>query len=123
MAAIKAAGLTRWPRLFHNLRANAFTDLCDRNSMSQVCKWLGNSIRTGERHYLLIRQHEYQPDRPQGPSSGVQESREVGNSVNDESGTDSGTKSGTNSGTVRSGQERSGGVKPTQKPRKTRGNQ
>jgi integrase len=114
-AAIKAAGLKPWPRLFHNLRANAFTDLCDRNSMSQVCKWLGNSIRMGEKHYLLIRQHEYQQDRPQGPSSEVPESREGGNFVNDESGTDSGT--------VRSGQERSGGVKPTQKPRKTRGNQ
>lgn len=62
-AAIRSAGFVPWTRLFHNLRANAFTDLCDRNGMAQVCKWLGNSIKMGEKHYLLIRQHEYQPGK------------------------------------------------------------
>jgi integrase len=71
-AAIKQVGGKVWPRLFHNLRANAFTDLCDRNSMPQVCKWLGNSVRVGEKHYLIIRKKDYRHGQwsPAQPTAG-----------------------------------------------------
>ena len=118
-SAIRSVGLVPWPRLFHNLRANAFTDLCDRNSMAQVCKWLGNSIRMGEKHYLLIRQHEYDHSRSGGTPivdfDSLTPSRGSGEAKRD--------KSGTKNGTVSSGQEHSQRLTGVNQPSKTRGNQ
>jgi integrase len=62
---IKAAGLTPWPKLFQNLRANALTDLAETNPIHLVCRWLGNTIDVAMRHYLIIKRREYR-----GPSSG-----------------------------------------------------
>ncbi len=59
LVAIEKAKLTRWPRLFHNLRANAITDLADRYPLAQVCKWVGNSPKVAMEHYLIIRNYEY----------------------------------------------------------------
>lgn len=49
---IRRAGLTPWPRLFHNLRATRQTELSDRFPQHVVCQWLGNSEQVAERHYL-----------------------------------------------------------------------
>jgi len=51
---IKRAGLTPWPKLFHNLRASAQTDLADRFPAHVVCSWLGNSGIVAARHYLQV---------------------------------------------------------------------
>lgn len=55
---LKQAGLTPWPRLFHNLRASALTDLADRNSLPCVCKWLGTSPKIAMKHYFILRGRE-----------------------------------------------------------------
>ncbi len=49
---IRKAGLTPWPRLFHNLRATRQTELSDRFPQHVVCQWLGNSEQVAGRHYL-----------------------------------------------------------------------
>jgi integrase len=49
---IKRAGLTPWPRLFHNLRATRQTELSEVYPAHVVCDWLGNSERIARDHYL-----------------------------------------------------------------------
>lgn len=49
---IKKAGLSTWPRLFHNLRASCQTDLAERFPAHVVCAWIGNSEAVARAHYL-----------------------------------------------------------------------
>ncbi len=49
---IRKAGLTPWPRLFHNLRASCQTDLAERFPSHVVCQWIGNSEAVARDHYL-----------------------------------------------------------------------
>lgn len=52
------AGLTPWPKLFHNLRASALTDLVEIHSLPSVCKWLGTSPKIAMKHYFMLRGRE-----------------------------------------------------------------
>jgi hypothetical protein len=49
---IRRAGLSPWPRLFHNLRASRETDLTQRFPIHVVCAWIGNTPRVALGHYL-----------------------------------------------------------------------
>jgi integrase len=49
---IRRAGLTPWPRLFHNLRGTRQTELAERFPAHVVCQWIGNSERVAQNHYL-----------------------------------------------------------------------
>jgi integrase len=51
---IKRAGLTPWPRPFHNLRSSRQTELSERFPSHVVCGWLGNSPDIAREHYLQI---------------------------------------------------------------------
>ncbi|MGQ9771211.1 MAG: site-specific integrase [Thermogutta sp.] len=51
---VRRAGLTPWPRLFHNLRSNRQTELAEEFPTHVVCGWLGNSERVANVHYLQI---------------------------------------------------------------------
>lgn len=55
---IEKAELIPWPRLFHNLRASALTDLVEQNSLPSVCKWLGTSPKIAMKHYFMLRGRE-----------------------------------------------------------------
>lgn len=48
---IKRAGLTPWPKLFHNLRASRETELMREYDLATVCKWIGNSPTIAAEHY------------------------------------------------------------------------
>ncbi len=48
---IHRAGLTPWPRLFHNLRASRETELMREYDLATVCKWIGNSPGVAAKHY------------------------------------------------------------------------
>jgi integrase len=50
---IKRAGLTPWPRLFHNLRASRETELVEKYPVQVVTSWLGNTPSVAMRHYLM----------------------------------------------------------------------
>ena len=52
--AVKRAGLKVWPRLCHSLRSTRQTELEQLWPTYVVCKWLGNSARMAERHYLQV---------------------------------------------------------------------
>ena len=45
------AGLTAWPRLFHNLRSSRQTELAEQFPSHVVCGWLGNSEDIARKHY------------------------------------------------------------------------
>jgi len=49
---IRRAGLTPWPRPFHNLRASRQTELVERFPVHCVCAWLGNTAAVAAEHYL-----------------------------------------------------------------------
>ncbi|MBL8827552.1 MAG: site-specific integrase [Planctomycetaceae bacterium] len=49
---IKLAGLTPWPRLFHNLRSSRQTELAERFPTHVVCDWVGNSEDIARKHYF-----------------------------------------------------------------------
>ncbi len=54
------AGVSAWPRLFHNLRSSRETELVREFPIHVVCKWIGNSVRVAERHYLQVTDTDYE---------------------------------------------------------------
>jgi integrase len=60
LAAIAAAGLSKWEKLWINLRASCRTDL-QKKFPSHVCDvWLGHSTRVAEDHYLQVTPEDWQ---------------------------------------------------------------
>jgi len=54
---LKRAGITSWPKLFHNMRSTFQTELLSRpdiGSMQDVCDWLGNSPKVALEHYAQL---------------------------------------------------------------------
>lgn len=51
---IRRAGLTPWPKLFHNLRASRETELTETYPIQTVVAWLGNSPAVALKHYLQV---------------------------------------------------------------------
>ncbi len=51
---LKRAGVASWPRLFHNLRSSAQTDLANRFPTHVICDWLGNTEAIAMQHYLQV---------------------------------------------------------------------
>jgi hypothetical protein len=56
---IKRAGLTVWPKPFHNLRSSRQTQLAEDYPIHVVCAWLGNSPAIALGHYLQVRDSDY----------------------------------------------------------------
>jgi hypothetical protein len=56
---IKRAGLTPWPRIFHNLRASCETDLVKNHPLHVACAWIGNSEIIAKKHYLQVTDEDY----------------------------------------------------------------
>ena len=51
---LKRAGLTPWPKLFHNMRASRQTELLKHFPINDVCEWLGNSPKIALEHYAQV---------------------------------------------------------------------
>ena len=54
LKVIERAGLKPWPKLFQNLRASRQTELEETFPTHVVCKWMGNSPKVAQRHYLQV---------------------------------------------------------------------
>lgn len=68
LAALKRAGISPWPRLFHNLRASLETDLArDGYAPHVYTAWLGNSEAVARKHYLKVTEDDF--DRAAGEIS------------------------------------------------------
>ena len=57
---VKRAGLTPWPRLFHNLRASRETELVEKYPVQVVTSWLGNTPSIAMRHYLMTTDEHFE---------------------------------------------------------------
>ena len=68
---IRKAGLTPWPRLFHNLRASRETELAKVYPMHVVCKWIGNSPRVAADHYLQLTEADFESAAKSAAESGA----------------------------------------------------
>ncbi len=68
---IRRAGLTVWPRPFHNMRASCETDLVQNHPIHVVCAWLGNTPAVAIRHYLSVREEDFQKAISGGADSGA----------------------------------------------------
>ncbi len=51
---IRRAGLTPWPRTWHNLRASRQTELARDFPLHTVCSWIGNTKMIAAGHYLQV---------------------------------------------------------------------
>jgi len=51
---VDRAGLTRWPRITHNLRASRQTELERENPTHVVCAIMGNTPAVAHRHYVQV---------------------------------------------------------------------
>lgn len=56
---IAFAGVDPWPKLFHNLRASRETELVSEYPIQTVCSWLGNSPVVAAKHYLQVREEDF----------------------------------------------------------------
>ncbi len=56
---IRRAGLTPWPKLFHNLRASRETELAAVYPLHVVCAWIGNSALIAQKHYLQTTEDDF----------------------------------------------------------------
>ena len=57
---IRRAGEKLWPKLFHNLRASRETELAAEYPIHVVCEWIGNSAAIAAKHYLTVRESDYE---------------------------------------------------------------
>lgn len=83
MELIEKAGFSVWPKLFHNLRASAQTDLTERFALHVVCDWLGNTQAVAASHYLQTTDAHFEAairgsENPQqNPQQGVPQTAEI----------------------------------------------
>lgn len=59
IAAIEAAKVTQWPKLFVNLRASCRTDLEKRFPVHVCDDWLGHSDKVAQKHYKRVTPEDF----------------------------------------------------------------
>ncbi len=57
---IRRAGVKRWPKIWHNLRASRQTELCREHPEHVVCYWMGNSKAVARENYLQVTDADFQ---------------------------------------------------------------
>ena len=70
---IERAGLTPWPRIWHNMRATRQTELAAEFPLHTVCSWLGNTSAIAAGHYLQVTDADFEravAESPSGDKSG-----------------------------------------------------
>jgi hypothetical protein len=53
------AGVTPWPRIFHNLRGSRETELMKMHPAHVVCSWIGNSELVAAKHFLQVTDEDF----------------------------------------------------------------
>jgi integrase len=68
---IRRAGVSAWPKLFHNLRASRQTELAAEYPLHVVCCWIGNSEIIAQKHYLQVTEGDFQRAAGSAAQSGA----------------------------------------------------
>ena len=74
---IGRAGLTQWPRLFHNLRASRETELAERFPMHVVTAWLGHTQEIALKHYCQVTDEHFREAIRQAAQNPAQQTSEI----------------------------------------------
>jgi integrase len=77
MKRLRKAGIARWDRLFHSMRATRQTELEKQHPLHVVCSWLGNSPKVANRSYLLVTESDFERAIQPDAKAEAQEKREV----------------------------------------------
>lgn len=56
---VERAGLTAWPRLWHNLRASRATELAAQFPAHVAAAWLGHTDAIADKHYRMVREEDF----------------------------------------------------------------
>ncbi len=64
---IKRAGLTPWPKTWHNLRATRATELAQHFPQHVAAAWCGHSAKIAEEHYLQVTAEHFTAATAQTP--------------------------------------------------------
>ena len=72
---IRRAGVKVWPKLFHNLRASRETELAAEYPIHVVCEWIGNSAAIAAKHYLTVREEDFERASQGGAKFGALEAQ------------------------------------------------
>ncbi|MBX7104183.1 MAG: hypothetical protein K1X57_08875, partial [Gemmataceae bacterium] len=73
---INRAGLTAWPRLFHNLRSSCETELLQKLPVYVVAKWMGHDLKVSIKHYAQTTDEHFDRARG-GAKSGALEAQKA----------------------------------------------
>ena len=57
---IERAGLTKWPKLFQNLRASRATELAAEHPAHVAAAWLGHSTLVAQKHYWQVTDDDFE---------------------------------------------------------------
>jgi integrase len=68
---IRRAGLSVWPKVFHNLRASCETDLMANHPIHVVTAWIGNTPKIALGHYLQTLDADFEKALKGGAESGA----------------------------------------------------
>jgi len=74
---VARAGLTAWPRLFHNLRSSRQTELAEAFPSHVVCEWLGNSEDIARKHYYQVTDDHFAQATDEPTKSGAESGARV----------------------------------------------
>lgn len=72
---IKRAGLTPWPRLWHNLRASRQTELVEQFPAHVAAAWLGNTEKIADKHYLQVLDRHFEKATQNPTQTGCESTR------------------------------------------------
>ncbi|MEM9702621.1 MAG: hypothetical protein AAF907_09270, partial [Planctomycetota bacterium] len=89
LAIVERAGLSPWPRLFHNLRATRETELSRESSEHVGCAWIGNTLDVARKHYMTVTDDDFAEAAREngGAPSGARAARNSARRVPADSGT------------------------------------
>ena len=85
---IRRAGLTPWPKPFHNLRASRQTELAAEYPLHVVCAWLGNSALIAQKHYLQVTDADFRRAAQKAAQSAAERGCQEGTAEGSESQND-----------------------------------
>ena len=84
---IRRAGLSPWPRMFHNMRASRETELTERFPVHVVTAWLGNTPEIARKHYLQVTDDHFAKAIRGGAESGAPKAQNAAQHVHADSRT------------------------------------
>lgn len=78
---VRKAGLTPWPKPFHNLRSTRETELAEIFPIHVVCAWLGNSRAVAQDHYLQVTEAHFARALQEAAQNPAQQGAELARNV------------------------------------------